>query len=293
MFTWLLALATKALQPQLAHATETDLIKLRTIDNNVDRFNNNDGTLRSLRSSMNDMPDSIEKQALLDKIDERLKALNAQKTAGTASTGNIDNVVYNNYKGKIDALTNQTQVKQLEYDIRNSVNDEATRNKLLQDLNNKLEEVWEMPKNDMGFVKNKNTVTTVKKLTKDDISYQGRLNGDMGFDAITHSKMPIKDFLGVHGPDLITYYSPSNNVTGIQLTLHQRRGSNFCLYIKGQVSEADAKRLMEHLRNTKLDPSNPKSPRLIPDHSENITAKEWEQIANKVQEEVINFFNNL
>lgn len=74
-------------------------------------------------------------------------------------------------KGKIDALTNQTQVKQLEYDIRNSVNDEATRNKLLQDLNNKLEEVWEMPKNDMGFVKNKNTVTTVKKLTKFKLVY--------------------------------------------------------------------------------------------------------------------------
>ena len=275
------------------------------------------------------MPDdNTMKNRLKSNIESRLQKIRQTKTTGDNSTSpneqprvsepknDIDEAIINNptykkYNTQIQNARNTQSLKNIELDI-NMIEDDTIRKSLLQLVEKKKEEIWTLAANTnrSGFARVKDAKTNVQNLTEQDVFFCGRTQNGANFvDISQNSKFTSAPRLAKNGrtlieqadisgyltsgPRITSYYSEKLNMTGIQIDVPVGRGSNFCIYFKGQVSEADAKRLAQHIESIRLNPNDPNSPKLIPDNPNAVSSKEWEQIAQRVQEEVVAFFNNL
>lgn len=162
---------------------------------------------------------------------------------------------------------------------------------------------WEM-KNDVrarGFKRNPNAQTNVKNITADDVYVQGNYTGYSGISGkpvVTEkvgSKMRAVDTDFRSGlpseAEIYSVYNADKNLTviGIQCNDAFGRSGLFNISLKGQVSEADAIGLIEHLKSKDLFPKDKSGHYSTSGYEMN----ELKSLGDRIREEVARYFNNL
>lgn len=291
--------------------------KFGTPENPIyNEFYNPNLTEQDLRDAL----EFIEKMPDDDTMKSILKQNITKRLGNTTSTitvnNDIDDIIINNpiykkWNTIIENAKSTGNLKDIGPELR-MIKDDNIRNSLLQVLEKKREELWTLAANTnaSGFARVKDTKTNVQNLTEQDVFFCGRTQNGANFVDISqnsnytsitrgqkngHTLIEEADMarLLIDAPRITSYYSEKLNMTGIQIDVRIGRGSNFCIYFKGQVSEVDAKRLAQHLESIRLNPNDSKSPKLIPDNPDNVSGHEWSLIGKRVQEEVVKFFRTL
>ena len=142
------------------------------------------------------------------------------------------------------------------------------------------------PKNNHGFKRNINAKTDVGAVKSNEIIIEGNFTGYAHFAGPVVKDLDADIRNAVRDINEYSVYNAENNITAIGAKTYDnfKRPGVFNILIKGQVSEADAKGLIEHLRSKNLLPR--KMNKFTDD-------REVKVLARKVQEETANYFNNL
>lgn len=147
------------------------------------------------------------------------------------------------------------------------------------------------PKTNHGFKRNVNAKTDIEVLKSDEILIGGSMTGYSHFigspvfnDIDDDLRNAILDPVFGKGIKECSVYNAEKNMTAFEFSVLDcfRRPGIFSVMVKGQVSEVDAKGLMDHLRSKNL------IPRQASDDYRDMLL-----LAGKVKEETMNYFNNL
>lgn len=154
--------------------------------------------------------------------------------------------------------------------------------------------------NSNGFKRNSNAVTNVGRISADDVYIEGNFTGYGKISGNPIATMQVgtqtrsinTDFRqGLIDASSYSVYNAENNVTviGIHCNDNFGRSAQFNISVKGQVSEADAKALLDYIESKNLFPKGSNGEY----STSNFKLPQLRHLGDQIREEVANFFNSL